>query len=702
MELLKLYTALLRRFKLVAASVVLYTALGVAMALLLPKNYEASSRVLVSTSDTSMSILSELGLSEVAMGLSSSDDQMANVIALATTRPVLDELIWKLQLRNSDGKLLEMEEVLVAGLTGELEARANLEVTQQQGTDILVFTARTDDPELARLMADTAVAGAIAESQRRAKQDTQRARLFIEEQLGIVRGEFDRAMGEMASAQASEEILDLDAEMKAAIARLSELMLSFEENAALIQEVRGKIESQRAFQEREAVGAVGPGTVAQNARVKELQERLVTLRAQRASELVDKTEQNPDIVRIDRLLSMTEAELGLALDEQHLLDPTVQQLQAQLAGLVSKGLEINEAIGRTTEKFGAYPDKMRRLSQLQLAAEAAEEVYKSLQEQTFQIGVAQAMLVSELQPIDPAKAPDKQSSPKLVVNIVLGLLVGSAFGLGLAFLLEYIDDSVKTPEDVAEVWPIARLGMIPRFKLDGDRRVIDTLPVVHPVSEAYRGVRRGLLYASLDKTLQVLAVSSSVPGEGKSTAAVNLAIAIAREGKRVVLVDCDLRRPVQHRSFPMTANHRGLTEVLTRQVGLEEALQATSVEGLRLLASGAIPADPGRLVESARLGEVIEELRGMADVIIIDTPPALVVTDAMAVATKSDGILLVVEAGKTSRRLLADLRLRFEAAKVEPLGLVVNKLDFASAGYGHYAKAYKAYLPSSTKGGGAT
>jgi Mrp family chromosome partitioning ATPase len=92
----------------------------------------------------------------------------------------------------------------------------------------------------------------------------------------------------------------------------------------------------------------------------------------------------------------------------------------------------------------------------------------------------------------------------------------------------------------------------------------------------------------------------------------------------------------------------------------------------------------------------------MADVIIIDTPPALVVTDAMAVATKSDGILLVVEAGKTSRRLLADLRLRFEAAKVEPLGLVVNKLDFASAGYGHYAKAYKAYLPSSTKGGGAT
>jgi capsular exopolysaccharide synthesis family protein len=197
-------------------------------------------------------------------------------------------------------------------------------------------------------------------------------------------------------------------------------------------------------------------------------------------------------------------------------------------------------------------------------------------------------------------------------------------------------------------------------------------------------VRRGLLYASLDKTLQVLAVSSSVPGEGKSTAAVNLAIAIAREGKRVVLVDCDLRRPVQHRSFPMTANHRGLTEVLTRQVGLEEALQATSVEGLRLLASGAIPADPGRLVESARLGEVIEELRGMADVIIIDTPPVVAVTDAVVLANDVDGVILVIKSFKVARDLVLQAKRQLVDVDARLIGVILNNFDIQRKSYGYY------------------
>ena len=198
MELIKLYTALLRRRWLVFQSVAFFVFASVALALLLPKNYKASARVLVSSSDTSMSILSDLGLSEVAAGLSSSADDLQNKISMATTRPVLEQVIWKLQLRNGDGRLLTPEEFLIAGLFGELEARSNIIVSQQQGADLLVFEARTDDPELSRLTADTVVLVAIEQAQEQARAETRGARIFIQEQLAVVHSAFDRALADIA------------------------------------------------------------------------------------------------------------------------------------------------------------------------------------------------------------------------------------------------------------------------------------------------------------------------------------------------------------------------------------------------------------------------------------------------------------------------------------------------------------------------
>ncbi|RME27453.1 MAG: hypothetical protein D6798_04525, partial [Deltaproteobacteria bacterium] len=245
MELLTLYTALLRRKWVIVQAVVLFFLGAVAISLVFPKNYKASSRVVVSTSDTSLSILNDLGLGEIAQGLSDTDD-IQNKISLATTRPVLDEVIWRLQLRDDNGRLYNAEELLVPGTFGELLAQPNISVSQQQGTDLLVFEARAGDPELARLLADTVVEVAIQRSQQRARQDTRNARLFIQQQLDVVRQEFDGALQQIADAQASEEVIDLDSELKAAVSRLSELMLAYEQNAAAIQETRARLARARA------------------------------------------------------------------------------------------------------------------------------------------------------------------------------------------------------------------------------------------------------------------------------------------------------------------------------------------------------------------------------------------------------------------------------------------------------------------------
>ncbi len=690
MELLTLYTAVLRRKWIILQAVLVFLVGAVVLSLVLPKNYRTSSRVLVSTSTTSLSILNEMGLGELSASLGNSDD-IQNKISLATTRPVLDEVIWLLQLRDDDGRLLTAEELLVPGTFGELEAKPNLTVSQQQGTDLLVFEARANDPELAKLIADTAVEVAVRRSQLRARQDTTNARLFIEQQLSIVRSEFDRALADIAEAQAAEDVIDIESELKAAIGRLSELMLAYEQNAAQIQEVRARLAQQRTFQAQESGLQVAASTLAANRAVAALQERLSDLRHRRATELTDKTPAHPDVQDIDRLIAATEADLSEAMRVQHNLDPSVQALQSQLSGLLQKGAEIDQSIRRTTEQFSAYPDKMRRMTQLRMAADAAESVYKSLQEQNYQVGVAESLIVSDMQPVETALAPERHYSPKIVVNVAVGLFCGLVFGLGLAFLLEYIDDTVRTPDDLAQLWDLPKLGVVPRFRLTGERRVIDELPATHPIAEVYRTIRNGLMFASLDKPLRLIAVSSAVPSEGKSTFAVNLAVSFAREGKRVLIVDCDLRRPAQHRHFPHVSNHVGVTDVLTGRTPLEQAEQRTTIENLTLLTSGPTPTDPARLVESLRLRQLLLDLRKAYDIVIVDTPPCMVVNDSIVIGRVVDGIILVVESGSTNRKLVTDMKARFEVAGLEPTGLVLNKLDFVTSGYGYYYKAYRKY-----------
>jgi succinoglycan biosynthesis transport protein ExoP len=689
MELVKLYTALLRRRWLVIQSVSFFVLAALALALLLPKNYKASARVLVSSSDAAMSILSDIGLQEVAAGLSSSADDIQNKINLATTRPVLDAVIWKLQLRDGDGRLLTAEHFLVPGLFGELEARANIQLSQQQGSDMLVFEARSDDPERSRLIADTVVQLAIAQSQEQARLETRGARLFIQDQLGVVHAEFDRAMSEIADAQAAEKVIDLDSEIRAAISRISELMLAFENNAATIQEVRSRIDSQKAYQAREGVDSVSPVSMGTNAKVSLLTERIEALKQERAKEMTTKTEKHPDVARLTTLIGNTRDELDGALAEQHAMDPTEHNLRADLASLRIKGTEISASIDRTTYEFSQYPDKMRRIGQLKLAAAAAEDVYKSLQEQRFQVGVAEAMLVSDLKFVEPAKAPDRHASPNLLVNVLLGLFLGVGFGTGLVFLFEYVDDTIKSPDDLRGIWTVSRLGIVPREQR-GEPSIVGR-SVTDPLTESYRTIRNSLMFASVDKPVQLLAVTSAVPGEGKSTVASNLAVSFAAEGKRTLLVDCDLRRPSQHRLYPSVSNHRGLTDVLTAAVSVEEAIQETPVAGLSLLTSGKPPDDPARLIESLRLRQLLLDLRRGFDVVVVDTPPVLVVNDALIIARAVDGVAIVVESGQTSRKLVTDLRAQCEGAGVEPLGVIVNKMDLYTTGYGAYMRAYKAY-----------
>lgn len=691
MELLKLYNAILRRRWALIESVVFFTVAAAVAALALPKTYQATAKVMVSSSDTTSALLSGLGLSELALGLSGASEDIANHIALATSRPVLEEVVWRLQLRDSDGDLLVADKLLIPGLDGELLSAPFVEVKQQQGTDLILVTANADSAELAQLMADTLARVYISETQDRARSETTKAGEFVQDRLVIVQQEFDKALADIADLQEEQQIIDLESEVRSAVARLSELLMAAEENAARIREVRAQIGELRGIQSEENIDLISPATVAANPDIRALRETIMTLRLQREATLQDKTERHPDVLRIDAQIRASGEALALMMEEQHTLDPSVLKLRTELAGLLERGVEINDAIARTTETFSLYPDKMRQLSQLTLAASAAEEVYKALQAQSYEIAIAEALSAAPLQLVEHAALPERHASPKVVVWGVLGLAVGVLFGLGLVALFEYVDDSLKTPDDLREIWPLGLLGTIPRVK-SGESSIAGLSPT-DPQVEIFRSLRSSVAFTSIDRPLRTLLVTSSLPGEGKSTVLANLGVSFAQHGKKVLIIDCDLRRPTQHKRWPGTSNRVGLSQVLLGEVTLADAVQPTSAPGLSLLTAGASPPDPGRLVESERLRRLLTDPAATAgyDVVLVDAPPAMVVNDALILAKSCDGLMMVVESGGTSRRVLADARDRLVGQGIEPLGLVLNKMDLGMAGYAVYQRAYKSY-----------
>lgn len=291
-----------------------------------------------------------------------------------------------------------------------------------------------------------------------------------------------------------------------------------------------------------------------------------------------------------------------------------------------------------------------------------------------------------------AEVPALPFEPNVRGNAILGATFGLMFGLGLALLLETLDSSVKSKDQLEELTGVANLSAVPAVRDWGHQdstRIVTMESMTSPASEAYRTLRAGLSFAAIGSEMQIIQVTSARPGEGKSTTTANLAVAFARAGSRVALIDCDLRKPRQHAFFDREPIP-GLTSVMVGDVLLEEACRLVPGCGdnLLLLPSGPLPPGPSELLGSKRFEEVIGMLRMVADYIIIDTPPVLAVADALVVARVADATIVVANAQRSDRQgiLAAFESLRKVEAPI--VGTVLNQvkrgnLDSSSYGYGY-------------------
>jgi len=361
------------------------------------------------------------------------------------------------------------------------------------------------------------------------------------------------------------------------------------------------------------------------------------------------------------------------LTQMAALEADLARTEAATAALESRGANDSDELARLENNLAQYRDSYAAL----LAS------YESIR-------VTEASRLSNVIVVEPAEIPDEPVSPRTLLNTLLATVVGAMLAVGVVFLVEYLDDTVKTDEDVQRELTLPTLANIARIgpiKEPGDHLVASKHPR-SPISEAYRVLRSNVRFAWVANPASALLVTSAEPREGKSTTAANLAVVMAQAGKRVILVDADLRRPSLDKFFGVR-NDRGLTDLLVSE-GLQPAdvLKPTEVDGLEILTSGALPPNPAELLGSDSMRNLLRELEERAEMIVLDSPPVLAVADASILGSLVGSALVVVQSGKTRSESCRRGKEALQSSGVKVLGVVLNGLSRRRGSYGYYHYDY--------------
>jgi capsular exopolysaccharide synthesis family protein len=335
--------------------------------------------------------------------------------------------------------------------------------------------------------------------------------------------------------------------------------------------------------------------------------------------------------------------------------------------------------------------KAVQYSVLKRKAETSKEMYDLLVKRFKEASLTEDIKTVNVRVVDKAEIPQDPVKPKKKRNLALSMVLGLFLGCGLAFFNEYLDDTLKTPEDVKEFLGLPFLGIIPRNKKDqkGERALTLRDDPKSVTSESYRSLRTNVLFSSADQSPRVILVTSALPEEGKTTTAVNLAAAMAQAGSRTLLLGADMRKPSLHNVFGYPREN-GLSNILTGAALVQEVAKGSGEENLEFIDCGPIPPNPSELLGSNGMSALIESLKQKYDRIIIDSPPLTAVTDASLLAQKADGVILVVRAFMTSKQAVKVGLEQLNNVGAKILGVAFNSVDMDREG-SYYSSYYYSY-----------
>lgn len=565
---------------------------------------------------------------------------------------------------------------------------------------LVEISFQSRDPKLAADVVNFMIKLYIENSFRTRYESATQASDWLASQLVSFKSKVEKSEEELVRYQRENEILNLDDKQNITTQTLADLNRQLTE----AQAERIRKESYATLIHSGSLEAIP--AVNEDRLIQDLREKYAELDKQYSEA---KSLYGPEYPKVQRLQSQMQ-------DSKTLMDREVsviaQRLERDYEAAMKRERLLAGALEKQKREANEINQKSIQYHILKREVDTNKQLYEGLLQRLKEAGVSAGLKSSNIRMVDPARVPIRPAKPRILLNIALSLLAGSFLGVALAFLREYLDNTVKTPDEIEQVALVPALGMVPALSsIDGKRRtrrllgggkkteVPDTIPRVAPelicqtdprsaVSETYRALRTAILLSASGRPPQIILVTSSLPREGKTTTSMNMAITFAQRGEKTLIIDADLRKPRVHHLLRLSSQH-GLSTYLAGGSTFDQIVcQKTPIPNLAAICCGPKPPNPSELLSSDLMKQLLERASREFPRIVIDTAPVLALADATILSVMADGVIVVSAGGVTTRGALRRCRQTLQAVGARFLGVVMNNVDLQSPDYYYYYRSY--------------
>ena len=594
--------------------------------------------------------------------------------------------------------------------------KGGLKVALRPNTRIIDVRYRSPDKDLAARIVNTLIHTYIEQNFKTRFESTMEASNWLSKQLVDLQMKVETSQEKLVTYQKEHEILGMDEKTNIITAKLDEL------NKELTSAESERMEKQAVYEMVQSADADTAAAAAINANggsaatssssnlLEKLREQQADLNIQVAQLSTQFGPSYPKVAQLNSQLKEVNSQIQAEIKK------VVFRVRSEYMAALQRENMLRDTFEKQKQEANKLNESAIEYSLLKRDVESYRTLYEGLLEKLKEAGVTAGLKSNNIRPVDLARVPEFPTEPNVPRNLGFALALGLTTGIGLAFLLEGMDSTVRTPEQATLISALPSLGMIPmgsktlaevtrkHLAVTASKEVVELVTQTRPQSqmaESYRALRTSLLLSSLGSPPKSILITSALPQEGKSTTCINTSIVLAQKGSRVLLVDADLRRPSIHKTLG-TGPRTGLSNVLTGSASLQQAIVRSPIlPSLYILPAGTPPPNPAELLASSHLKDVLADLREEYDHIVIDSPPTLSVTDAVVMSTRADAVVLVIRCGQTRKQALRRSRDLLLQVNARVCGVLLNAVDLESPDYyyyyeyqGKYHGYYRDELPS--------
>jgi capsular exopolysaccharide synthesis family protein len=572
------------------------------------------------------------------------------------------------------------------------EFLSRLSVSPIRNSRLVDVKFESSDLAVATQVANTLASSYIQQNLEYKFSASKDAASWLQERLGEQRKQVEVAESALQRYREQNDAISFEDRQNIVVQKLSDL------NAAVTKAKTERLQKEAMYRQLVAIDTDWTAldtfpAILSNQFIQQQKSELATLQRQQAQLGEKLGERHPEMIKLQSAIHTAQMKVQAEVAK------VVQAVRTEYQAALGQEQGLTAALDAQKREALSMNQKAIEYTVLDRDVKSNRQIYDTLMQRAKETGVAGELRASNIRVVDPAETPRKPVKPQTLLNLFLAVLGGGIFAIGLSFFFEYMDSRIKSPDELRTHLGLPSIGLIPVLGKSwhgGDPLISNGVPP--NFAEAFRTVRTNVLFSAAAEGSRSLVVTSTAPGEGKTTVASNLAIGFAMAGQRVLLIDADMRRPRAHQIFG-TPQEPGLSHIIVGNGKLSECVKKTDVPNLWVLASGHIPPNPAELLASRRFKDLLRSVGEHFDAVVVDTPPVMAVTDAVMVANVASGVVFVVGAEMTSRHAAQAAVQQLTRGHAKFVGAVLNRVEVERHSYyyaHYYRRDYAAYYQSAS------